>query len=106
MAACTAGRGDWGADVGLGGLCARARRSHAPSGAISSRETLRPLRHNCGYDRRRHCNDVSFGAGRVLQGLPAHKDCLPLSAAELIACDRGKSQPPRFRARDQRRSMQ
>ena len=43
---------------------------------VSPREALRQLRYNCGYDLGRYCNDVPFGAGRILQCLAAHKDAL------------------------------
>ena len=40
------------------------------------REALRMLRYNCGYDLGRYCNEVPFGAGRIIQCLAAHGSAL------------------------------
>lgn len=47
-----------------------------PAAHVTPREALRMLRYNCGYDLGRYCNDVPFGAGRIIQCLAAHKDAL------------------------------
>jgi hypothetical protein len=57
-----------------------------PAAHVSPREALRQLRYNCGYDLGRYCNDIPFGAGRVLQCLAAHKaDLKPECGATLSA---------------------